>query len=161
MFAERRKSEHNARTTHFQYNRRILRIQSIMGYFSKLCAKTFLPVMAVRADVPELSRVVALFPNGKIVMGVYDGYGRVDDLDMDYETFESIKFVLANHYAGETYDALGESPNDPGQGWFYNDADLRAWIAKGGFSSADEHRRHYDAANSAGDEADDFDESDD
>ena len=48
-----------------------------MGFFSKTCAKTHLPIVSHYKDIPRLSEVVALLPNGKKFTGSYDGYGRV------------------------------------------------------------------------------------
>ena len=48
-----------------------------MGYFSKCCAKTHLPVVVESLGIPHLNNVVALLPDGRKFEGSYDGYGRV------------------------------------------------------------------------------------
>ena len=48
-----------------------------MGFFSKTCAKTHLPVVHNMRGYPELCNVVALLKDGGKVEGEYDGYGNV------------------------------------------------------------------------------------
>ena len=113
-----------------------------MGFFSKLCAVSNLPVMSERAGLPEFSEVVALFRNGAVLRGSYDGYGRIDGVslmdDSRYD-FDDAKFVLAKFFKpGTTFGELPVSPHDPGQGWFYDDEDLLPWMAQGGFKSVNE-----------------------
>ena len=55
-----------------------------MGFFSKTCAKTHLPIVSHYKDIPRLSEVVALLPNGKKFTGSYDGYGRVAGTGLDF-----------------------------------------------------------------------------
>lgn len=104
-----------------------------MGFFSKLCSVTYIPVMADTTGMgDDASEVVAVFKNGSIVRGVYDGYGCVDGLDL-LDDWDDIKFVLRKYYAGQPYDELGESYDDPGQGFFHDDEDIIAWHERGGF----------------------------
>ena len=54
-----------------------------MGFFSKCCAKSHLPVINPhRSGYPSLTEVVVLLPRGKKMEGVYDGYGRVGGEDV-------------------------------------------------------------------------------
>lgn len=87
-----------------------------MGFFSKCCAKTFRPVVfadpwALRV-APHLARVVALTPRKKI-FAEYDGYG----MGLSDE-WDQVKFVLQDCYAGETFEQLPSSMDDPLQGFF-------------------------------------------
>ncbi len=123
-----------------------------MGFFSKLCAVSNLPVMSERAGLPDFSEVVALFPSGSILRGSYDGYGRIEGVslmdDSRYD-FDDAKFVLAKFFKpGTTYDQLPVSQYDPGQGWFYSDDDLLRWMAQGGFKSVNEFNEAFNRANS-------------
>jgi len=65
-----------------------------MGFFSKTCAKTNLPVVADSLPYDELNVVIALLPNGDKLEGSYDGYGRINDIELPMDDWEEIKFVL-------------------------------------------------------------------
>ena len=88
-----------------------------MGYFSKTCAKTHLPIVHDSWGYAALNRVVALLPNGAKIRGSYDGYGRVDGQEL-HEEWDDVKFVLEQHYNNESYNDLGKSGNELGQGHF-------------------------------------------
>lgn len=114
-----------------------------MGFFSKCCAKTNLPVVNQYKgypDFPELCEVVALTPDGRIIKGSYDGYGNVDGEDVR-ETpdgrwiWEAVKFVLKDQYNGETYNELPKSHDELGQGHFMDDEFLRFCKEKGSFKN--------------------------
>lgn len=100
-----------------------------MGFFSKCCAKTNLPVIHHgygndwHAKHPEFSEVIVLYPDGRKVEGSYDGYGRVSEVPLcpegyDEGLWDSLKFVLKKHYAGESYGDLGRSHDEMAQGHF-------------------------------------------
>jgi hypothetical protein len=104
-----------------------------MGFFSKTCAKTNLPVIHHgygddwHTNHPEFSEVVVLYPDGHKVEGFYTGYGEVLSLEGEVslcpdgyneELWESLKFVLKKHYAGESYGDLGRSHDEMAQGHF-------------------------------------------
>lgn len=91
-----------------------------MGYTSKVCAKTNLPVVHSDRGYKALNTVVALLPNGTKIVGSYDGYGRVNGTEVR-EQWDDVKFVLAQHYNGEAYDELGSSGRELGQGHFMSD----------------------------------------
>jgi hypothetical protein len=116
-----------------------------MGFFSKTCAKTHLPVVHETRGYPELCEVVVLKPNGAILRGMYDGYGRVqgenvcDNFDTDWD---NTKFVLAFAYTGEKYDEVGNSGNELGQGHFMSSMFLDHCLKKKKFAS----RRAYEQA---------------
>jgi hypothetical protein len=57
-----------------------------MGFFSKTCAKTHLPVCTMYKERPFFSAVVALTADGQVIEGVYDVNGdlhRLGDPDED------------------------------------------------------------------------------
>ena len=100
-----------------------------MGFFSKTCAKTNLPVIHHgygddwHRKYPEFFEVVVLYPDGHKIEGAYDGYGRVDGVDIcpdgyDHKLWEKVKFVLKKHYNGESYAELGDSHDELAQGHF-------------------------------------------
>lgn len=87
-----------------------------MGYFSKCCAKSHLPVLVAtwQKDIPRLATVVILAqdPECGTTPGTYEGYG--------FENYETAKFVLADAYQGESWASLPESAGCPRQGFFYS-----------------------------------------
>jgi hypothetical protein len=117
-----------------------------MGFFSKTCAKTNLPVVADCKGYPELNEVVVLFPRGKKIEGSYDGYGRVGGVDLigdayDESKWDKIKFVLKSKYAGESYKDLGKSGDELAQGYFMSDRFLDLCMEKGSFKSYAEYKK--------------------
>lgn len=104
-----------------------------MGMFSKVCSKSFYPVIHHgygddwHRNYPELYEVVALYPDGNKLEGLYDGYGRVGGTpvcpgdDYDHELWESVKFVLKKFYEGESYEELARSHDELGQGHFMSE----------------------------------------
>jgi hypothetical protein len=118
-----------------------------MGYFSKTCATTHLPVVVPEIGIPQLNLVVALFPDGRKLEGAYDGYGRVGGHDLMAEYSDSewnkIKFVLQNKYEGEDYDNLGKSGNELAQGFFMARKFLQHSILKGSYKDYAEYKRTF------------------
>jgi hypothetical protein len=124
-----------------------------MGFFSKTCAKTNLPVIALHREgsFDDLTSIVVLYPNGDKLEGIYDGYGRVmagdDEIsimeDCGSDEWDAVKFVLSKYYDGETYDQLGESGRELGQGFFMNDDFLNFCIKKGKFKDYAEYKRKF------------------
>ena len=111
-----------------------------MGFFSKTCAKTNLPVVADCKDLPFLNEIVVLFPDGKKLEGSYDGYGRVNGIDLLPDGYvekkwDALKFVLKDKYAGETYKELGESGDELAQGYFMSDRFLLYCMKVGSFEN--------------------------
>ena len=128
-----------------------------MGFFSKTCAVTHLPIMADCSntefeDVAELSEVAVLLPNGAVFFGTYDGYGSVNGkqgcLDlMTSNGFEACKMVLKSRYRSDmAYTRLGPSGRDPGQGYFHDVEPLKKWLKQGGFKSYQEYLKAYETA---------------
>lgn len=111
-----------------------------MGFFSKCCAKTNLPVVVYAKGCPEFNEVVALTPDGRVVEGSYDGYGRIGDENLreDYHgkwIWDKVKFVLKPHYNGETYNELPRSNDEMAQGYFMADAFLQYCKTHGAFKN--------------------------
>jgi hypothetical protein len=129
-----------------------------MGFFSKTCAKTHLPVVHITRGFPELAEIAVLFPNGRKLEGFYDGYGRLqvevtdgdgyqteaeEDLYTDEKTWEGLKFVLLSAYEGETYDQLGPSHDEHAQGHFMDDAFLHHCLEVKKFPSFKDYERAF------------------
>ena len=120
-----------------------------MGFFSKTCAKTHLPVCAAPFKGDDFfCDVVALLPDGKKIVGAYDGYGNVgghslfDNYADDH--FDLVKFVLAHAYNGETYADLGESGREMGQGFFMSQRFLDYCKKKKSFKDYAEYAKAFD-----------------
>jgi YD repeat-containing protein len=119
-----------------------------MGFFSKCCAKSHLPVVTFYRDgtPPELNQVVALTPDGRVVEGSYDGYGRVageDFCDGDYEGWLKVKFVLKMHYNGESYKDLPKSGDELAQGYFMADEFIDHCMKVRSFKSRKEYEKSF------------------
>jgi hypothetical protein len=119
-----------------------------MGFFSYTCAKTNLPVLASTSWPEKYSRVVVLDDEGNKFSGSYDGYGNLitrDGAEIELDPYgDSIlsgktKLVLKKFYDGETFEDLGRSNTDPGQGHFHNEDAIELWYVRGGFSSYQEY----------------------
>lgn len=113
-----------------------------MGYFSKCCAKTHLPVIVPSRDIPRLNNVVALLPDGTRAQGAYDGYGRVGGFDLQQD-WDRVKLVLAEYYSGEAYDELGPSGDEMAQGHFMSDRFLHHCLRNGPFKNRAEYTRTF------------------
>jgi len=119
-----------------------------MGYFSKCCAKTHLPVVVESLGIPHLNNVVALLPDGRKFEGSYDGYGRVNGEPLveseDGEfIWPKVKFVLRDYYSGEAYGDLGNSGDEKAQGFFMDKAFLHYCIKHGAFKSRAEYIKAF------------------
>jgi hypothetical protein len=113
-----------------------------MGYFSKTCAKTHLPVVVADLGIPHLNNVIALLPDGRKFSGSYDGYGRVDGEEL-HDDWDEVKFVLKDFYDNETYTDLGKSGNELAQGFFMDKQFLHFCIKNGPFKSRSEYTRAF------------------
>ena len=119
-----------------------------MGFFSKTCAKTHKPIVHDMRGFPELSEVVALFPDGSRLVGYYDGYGRVGGVDLmgdgyDEKGWDEIKLVLTKAYKGEDYKDLGKSHDELAQGHFMDDKFLRHCMAIEKFASYADYKKCF------------------
>jgi len=121
-----------------------------MGFFSKCCSKTNLPVLAAPSwsqDAPRLTHVVIVEQGRPPVKTVYDGYG----LNLD-DSFDDAKFVLEDAYNGERWDDLPESGYEPNQGFFHDKAFIQAIAAMpAGFATYDDYIAVLDAYYNASD----------
>lgn len=113
-----------------------------MGYFSKCCAKTHLPVVVADRNIPRLNMVVALLPDGRKAEGSYDGYGRVGDADLQQE-WDRVKLILKEHYNGEGYDDVGKSGDELAQGYFMSKEFLHHCLLKGPFKDRAAYTRAF------------------
>ena len=111
-----------------------------MGFFSWKCAKSDLPVMSsYGVDGTEwewMSHVVVLHKdaNGFVnrFAGIYDGYGVVESpygpyglrIDLVDIPEDSWRMVIERFYKNDNFHSLPKNTNDPGQGYFYDDASL-------------------------------------
>ncbi len=121
-----------------------------MGFYSYTCAKTHLPIMASTSWGDDYSKVVVLSKSGSIFRGLYDGYGRVltpEGIDVELDDGEvmggKIKLVAGKFYSGESYDEIGCSGSDPGQGHFHDQDKVEEWYANGGFPTRKDYRDAY------------------
>ena len=113
-----------------------------MGYFSKTCAKTHMPIVVDALGIPRLNVVVALLPSGRKIEGSYDGYGRVDGVEL-IDAWPKVKMVLKDHYADESYAQLGNSGNELAQGYFMDKKFLHHCLLKGPFKNRAEYTRAF------------------
>jgi hypothetical protein len=117
-----------------------------MGYFSKCCAKTFLPVVVPDRGIPRLNRIVALLPDGRKIEGAYDGYGRVETEAGFVEVrddWDKAKFILAEWYEGEGYEDVGKSGDELAQGYFMSKQFLHYCLFKGPFKDRAAYTRAF------------------
>ena len=120
-----------------------------MGFFSKTCAKTHLPIVTMYKDgYPALSEVVALLPDGQVVRGLYDGYGRVAGEDLVHGKrggwqWPKVKMVLAKNYNGETYNELPRSGDELAQGYFMSNEFLDYCLEVGSFKTRGEYVKAF------------------
>ena len=117
-----------------------------MGFFSKTCAKTHVPICAPER-CERLCKVVVLYPDGRKLEGDYDGYGRVDGVDIledcSSKEWDKIKFVWQEKYQGEKYEDLGKSYDELAQGYFMHQDFIRHCLLKGGFKSHAEYKKFF------------------
>jgi hypothetical protein len=118
-----------------------------MGFFSKTCAKTHMPIVNVHRGFPRFHTIVALTPDGNVLEGVYDGYGRVNDVDiledMNMDDWNKVKFVLRDSYKGEKYNELGKSRDELGQGWFMDTQFLLFCAMRDKFKDYAEYKKYF------------------
>jgi hypothetical protein len=117
-----------------------------MGFFSKTCAKTHLPIVAPARGIPRLNMVVALLPDGSKVAGGYTGYGSIETnagrVEL-HDDWEKVKLVLQEHYAGEAYAQLGKSGDELGQGYFMSREFLHHCLQHGPFKDRAAYTRAF------------------
>jgi hypothetical protein len=110
-----------------------------MGFNSYVCAKSNLPILANCRwgdKFPTLCKVVAVAEHGPVVIGNYDGYGRVAGIDVSsHVDKKEAKLVLAEFYNNETLDQLGSCNRDPLQGAYHDEEFLTESLERGGYTS--------------------------
>lgn len=111
-----------------------------MGFFSWRCAECGRSIMNMYVDSAEGPAVRAIHKDGRVVRGVYDGYGRIEtdadsepyaegktvelvDGDWNVAYVESdetsrAKLVHAQCYTGQSFDELRHNERCPNQGYF-------------------------------------------
>ena len=95
-----------------------------MGFFAKTCAKCKKSVVSRykvedHRALPWEAQAMAYLPNGeREVVGLYDGYGRINGTDL-MEHWDDLKMIHSQcHAEGDHYDNLPESGDCPSQGFF-------------------------------------------
>jgi hypothetical protein len=105
-----------------------------MGFFSNLCScgQSIKSPHDLPAAMAWQHQLVVLTPDGSVLRGEYDGYGRVshDDYDDPQQIPKDSQWWHSRCYQracfpddGTTYVAPtygGPSPDAPDQGWFYD-----------------------------------------
>jgi len=96
-----------------------------MGFFSAKCMDCQHPLLSIYATNPVndwMQHAVVITPNGSILKGVYDGYGRVDDFDYAVGGEPNTVWHLACwKVAGSPTDYRGEAAYAEDQGYFFDD----------------------------------------
>lgn len=120
-----------------------------MGFFSYTCAKSNLPILASTSWPEKYSRIIVLDEDGNKFAGSYDGYGNVftqagAEIELDDSAIHAgrTKLILKSFYDGETFEDVGQSKHDPGQGHFHDEGKIELWYSRGGFPS---HREYVEA----------------
>lgn len=100
-----------------------------MGFFSwkcKRCQKSILNSCGVdRTDRNGwMAEAVAVTPNGSVIKGTYNGYGRIEAFSLSNDEGEPDLWHLSCWaLAGKPTNYSGGSPFADDQGWFYKDSD--------------------------------------
>ena len=101
-----------------------------MGFFSwdcKACNHPALSAHAIAEDAVNvwMKKVVVLTPNGSVIIGEYDGYGRIEG--DDYSEYELVGETELWHYAcwikAGKPEYSGPSDDSDDQGWFFDPGD--------------------------------------
>jgi len=76
-----------------------------------------------------MNEAVLLEPNGNIITGDYDGYGRIDDREVNWETGEPEMWHKKCWENAGKPQYSGESDSAEDQGFFYDDPTEDEWEA--------------------------------
>ena len=127
-----------------------------MGFFSWQCAKCKQPVMNTHTGAdPILTNIFLYLPDGRVIEGPYGGYGEIEGNPDVYELLgqphnmtrddvigicfdESLndpRFIVKMIHAvcrkeDDSFETLPESEDDSGQGFFWEDNDIRRFERK-------------------------------
>jgi len=84
---------------------------------------------AITKETAWLNECVALFQDGTVIYGDYDGYGRVNDYEIDYHTPVDFQHKRCWEKNGSPIHFETASTDAKGQGHFYDDGDPpeRTW----------------------------------
>lgn len=93
-----------------------------MGFFSWKCAKTGLPIC-------YRDRIVLLVKHDDdrvdTYLGDYDGYGTAVGVDLCDVDENKWRLFLAEFYNNENFDDFPNNADEPRQGYFWDDDELR------------------------------------
>jgi len=102
-----------------------------MGFFALKCSKCQKSVVSKYKVIDGRARswesdAVALLPDGTVVKGIYDGYGRIEegkpndepDTDLMEHWEDGLKMLHAKCYTGQDYHELTHSKRCELQGFF-------------------------------------------
>lgn len=95
-----------------------------MGFFSwncKRCEHPMLSSMATEDKNKWMTEVVVLEKDGTLLKGEYDGYGRVNDRDINYSDDPECYHRHCWEKAGKPIEHTEPSTNANDQGWFFED----------------------------------------
>lgn len=96
-----------------------------MGSFSWNCAKCERPVLGFNyPGYNKFRQVAVLFQDGGRLYGTYNGYGSLEERDMDLADAYDAKLVHRCCYEREDYAELGESASDDTQGSGYDERQM-------------------------------------
>lgn len=96
-----------------------------VGFFSSDCEGCEHPLLSMAATDPIntwMNNAVAITPNGSLLKGSYDGYGRLNDRDADLGT-ATVWHEACWRRAGSPTEYRGVSKPSRDQGWFFGDGD--------------------------------------
>lgn len=96
-----------------------------MGFFSWNCTECGHSIMAPYVDTGDLNlnKCVVLTPGGNMIKGSYDGYGRVEGFEIDWQKPVQLMHEHCWEEAEKPMEFKRASPNAEGQGFFYDDGE--------------------------------------
>lgn len=97
-----------------------------MGLFSSNCNGCGHPLLSPQATNginSWMQNAVVITPNGSILKGTYDGYGRVDGNGEDQFGESTVWHDACWKHAGSPTEFTGASMSSDDQGWFFEDPD--------------------------------------
>jgi hypothetical protein len=93
-----------------------------MGFYSwdcEVCGHPLISAYALEDKNAWMNQGVALFEDGSVMKGEYDGYGRLNDREID--GCPQVYHEACWHLAGKPTDYTGESESSRDQGYFFDD----------------------------------------
>jgi len=99
-----------------------------MGFFSQDCEGCGHPLLsewAVNSVNMWMHHAVVILPNGTMLMGDYDGYGRINGFDEAVGYGNTVWHLACWKVAGSPTDHRGSSKDSDDQGYFFaNEHDM-------------------------------------